>query len=126
MIVILLFFKPPKRAKVDTLTLRQKAVEFDWIGTAVLLPAIVCLLLALQWGGNKYAWKSGRIIGLFVTFGVLIIVFIAIQIQRGERATLPPRILKQRSIACGCGVAFGIGSAFMILVYYIPLWFQVI
>ncbi|KAA8895635.1 major facilitator superfamily domain-containing protein [Sphaerosporella brunnea] len=126
MIVILLFFNPPKRNKVDTLTMREKMSEFDWPGTAALLPAIICLLLALQWGGNKYSWGSGRIIGLLVTFGVLIIAFIYFQITRGDRATIPLRVLKQRSILAGCGVAFGIGAAFMILVYYIPIWFQAI
>jgi len=124
-VVLVLTFQPPKRTKVDTLTLSQKFVEFDWAGTAVLLPCIVCLLLALQWGGSKYAWKSGRIIGLLVTFGVLAIAFAVIQVLSGEKATLPVRILKQRSIAFGCLVAFGIGSSFMVLVFYIPIWFQV-
>jgi hypothetical protein len=107
------------------MTLRQKLVAFDWPGTAALLPAIICLLLALQWGGNKYAWRSSQIIGLFVGFGLLIIIFIYIQLRRGEDATLPPRILSQRSLAFGCGVSLGNGSCFFILVYYIPIWFQV-
>lgn len=123
--MIILIFKPPKREKVDTLTLNQKIAQFDWAGTAVLLPGIVCLLLALQWGGSKYPWKSGRIIGLLVTFGVLAIAFAVIQVRSGDKATLPLRILKQRSIASGCLVSFGIGSSFMILIFYIPIWFQV-
>ncbi|KAI5850055.1 major facilitator superfamily domain-containing protein [Tricharina praecox] len=125
-VVIILIFKPPKREKVDTLTLNQKIAQFDWAGTAVLLPGIVCLLLALQWGGSKYPWKSGRIIGLLVTFGVLAIAFAVIQVRSGDKATLPLRILKQRSIASGCLVSFGIGSSFMILIFYIPIWFQAI
>jgi hypothetical protein len=35
----------------------------------------VSLLLALQWGGSKYAWDNGRIIALFVLFGILITAF---------------------------------------------------
>jgi hypothetical protein len=45
----------------------------------VFIPAIISLLLALQWGGSKYEWKNGRIIALFVIFGVFISAFIAIQ-----------------------------------------------
>ncbi|KAF8544715.1 major facilitator superfamily domain-containing protein [Trichophaea hybrida] len=123
---IWLFFKPPKRAKVDKLTWKQKIREFDTPGTIVLLPAIICLLLALQWGGSKYSWNSGRIIGLLVTFGVLTIIFAVIQVQRGDRATIPLRILKQRSIGYGLFVSLGVGSAFMVLVYFLPLWFQAI
>lgn len=125
-LVIILIFRPPKRDKVDNLTLSQKIREFDWAGTGVLLPGIVCLLLALQWGGSKYPWRSGRIIGLLVTFGVLAIAFAVIQVKSGERATLPLRILTKRSIASGCLVSFGFGSSFMVLVFYIPIWFQAI
>jgi hypothetical protein len=119
------FFHPNRKTKASTMTLRQKLVAFDWPGTAALLPAIICLLLALQWGGNKYAWNSSRIIGLFVGFGLLAIVFIYVQFRRGDDATLPFRIMSQRSLAFGCAVSLGVGSLFFIMVYYIPLWFQV-
>jgi len=125
-VVVALLFKPPKRKKVDTLTLSQKFEEFDTLGTLVLLPAIVSLLLALTWGGSKYQWKNGRIIGLFITFGILAIIFIVIQFKRGDRATLPLRIMRQRSMAAASIVAFGMGSSLMLLVYYVPIWFQAI
>lgn len=68
-LVILFVFKPKPRKGVDDQTWLQKASHFDWIGTAVLIPCIVCLLLALQWGGYEYPWSNGRIIALFVLFG---------------------------------------------------------
>lgn len=125
-IVIAVFFKPPHRAKAAGLTTKEKLQRFDFIGTGLLLPAIVCLLLALQWGGSKYTWGSGRIIALFVVFGVLILGFIYQQFRAGENATLPIRIVKMRSIAVACLVAFSLGSAFMLLIFYVPLWFQAI
>lgn len=30
----------------------------DYLGSALILAAVTCLLLALQWGGNDYAWGS--------------------------------------------------------------------
>jgi len=121
-----IFFKPPNREKIANLTAKEKLAKFDFYGTGLLLPAIICLLLALQWGGSQYAWKSGRIIGLFCTFGVLIAGFVYVQIVSGDRATLPLRILKQRSIAFGSGVSFCIGSGFLLLVFFVPMWFQAI
>ncbi|KAF8142615.1 major facilitator superfamily domain-containing protein [Mycena galopus ATCC 62051] len=76
----------------------------------------------LQWGGSKYVWKSARIIALFVVFGILISVFIGIQFWKQDTATIPPRILKQRSMWSSCFFAFCMGSAFFILTFYIPLW----
>ena len=125
-LAIMIFFKPPNRKMDDTLTARDKLAKFDLIGTALLLPAVICLLLALQWGGTQYPWKSARIISLFCVFGVLAIGFIYVQITSGERATLPMRILKQRSIAFGSAVSFCIGCGFLLLVFFVPLWFQAI
>ncbi|KAF8144970.1 putative efflux pump antibiotic resistance protein [Mycena galopus ATCC 62051] len=126
--VVVFLFKMPKhgRVKHEPATFSQRAAQFDPLGTAVFIPAIVSLLLALQWGGSKYAWKSARIIALFVVFGILISVFIGIQFWKQDAATIPPRILKQRSMWSSCFFAFCMGSAFFILTFYLPIWFQAI
>ncbi|KAL6230449.1 hypothetical protein BDW75DRAFT_222627 [Aspergillus navahoensis] len=98
--------------------------QLDFIGAALLIPCIICLLLALQWGGNKYAWSNGRIIGLFVTFGILAILTIYSQIKLGDRATLPPRIMTQRSVITSTTYALLFGGSFFVLVYYLPIFFQ--
>lgn len=49
-----------------------------------------------------------------------------IQYRQGEDATVPPRILKNRSVWAGSLYAFGTGSSFFLLVYYIPIWFQAV
>ena len=38
---------------------------------------MVCLILALQWGGSTYAWSAPRMIGLLVTFAVTFVIFVA-------------------------------------------------
>jgi MFS family permease len=45
------FFKSPKR-DFSHITFKQKIKEMDLIGATFLIGAIVCLLLALQWGGS--------------------------------------------------------------------------
>ncbi|KAJ6519344.1 major facilitator superfamily domain-containing protein [Mycena sanguinolenta] len=80
--VITFFFKMPSRADhkaPESLPWRQRLDRFDPLGTLIFIPAIVCLLLALQWGGSKYPWDSGRVIALFVIFGVFGAAFVAIQ-----------------------------------------------
>ncbi|KAI9683361.1 MAG: hypothetical protein M1829_005433 [Trizodia sp. TS-e1964] len=125
-ISMVFFFHPqqPKRAK--TLTLKEKLSNFDPIGTALFIPAIICLLLALQWGGQKYEWNNGRIIALFVIAGLLIAGFVAVQIWKQDMATVPPRILKQRSVFFALWYSACLGSAFFIMIFYIPIWFQAV
>ena len=126
MLVIVLFFTPPQRAAIANLGWRERVKEFDLPGTAAFIPAIICLLLALQWGGTKYPWGSGRIIALFVLFGVLIVVFAVIQFWKGDSATIPPKIMKNRSMAAAAWFSFTLGSFFLLLVYFLPIWFQAV
>ncbi|KAI9865978.1 MAG: MFS sugar transporter [Trichoglossum hirsutum] len=125
MAAIAFFFKGPKSSKED-LSLQQRFKLLDLWGTLVFMPAIVCLLLALQWGGSKYAWKSAQVIVLLVVFFVLICAFIVIQLWKQENATLPPRILRQRSVASGAWYASCTGAALLLAVFYLPIWFQAI
>ncbi|KAI9744653.1 MAG: hypothetical protein M1818_002182 [Claussenomyces sp. TS43310] len=125
-VVIFFFLKIEPREKTVTLSLKEKLLELDLYGTAVFVPSIICLLLALQWGGTKYPWGNSRIIALFVVFAVLFIVFIVIQIWRQEGATVPPRIIKIRNMYAAMWYAFCVGSCFLIFIYYLPIWFQAI
>lgn len=125
-IVLLLLKATPPPNPIVPRTPRKMLSEMDPLGTLVLLPGIVCLLLALQWGGEKYAWNNGRIIALLVLFGILMLVFFTIQIWKQDSASLPPRIIKKPSIAASAFYALCIGGSMMVIVYYIPLWFQAI
>lgn len=69
---------------------------------------------------------TGRVIALFVVFGILAIGFAAVQFWKQDNATVPPRILKKRSIAFGSWFALCLGGSFFVLIYYIPIWFQAI
>ena len=123
---IAIFFKPPKHQKQSSTGLRERFNQFDPLGTILFMPAIVCLLLALQWGGSKYHWGSGRIISLLVLFGILITGFVVVQFWRGENATVPVRIAKQRSIATSSWFVFCLAASFFIGMYYLPIYFQAI
>jgi hypothetical protein len=106
--------------------LSEKVDRLDPIGTIFFLPGIVCLLLALEWGGAKYAWSNTRIVVLFVLFGLLIVSFGIVQMWKQENATLPPRILKYRSVTAASFFALCISGSMTLIVYFLPTWFQAI
>ncbi|CAG8918355.1 unnamed protein product [Penicillium salamii] len=120
---VLIWFQSPK-AILTTKSFKEQMKELDLIGSFFFLPAIISLLLALQWGGSKYPWNDGRIIALFVVFGVLLIAFVAVQCWAQDRATIPPRLIKNRSVWGSVWFSLALGSAFFIFTYYLPLWFQ--
>ncbi|KAK7431663.1 hypothetical protein QQZ08_001882 [Neonectria magnoliae] len=100
--------------------------QLDPIGNLFFFPGVVCLILALQWGGTEYPWSNARIIILFVVAGVTISAFVGIQTWKQEEATIPPRLIKQRSIAAATFYAFFNGAGLIVMGYYLPIWFQAI
>ncbi|EXJ81980.1 hypothetical protein A1O1_08047 [Capronia coronata CBS 617.96] len=123
---VFFFFKNPER-KHSNLTTKQKIGQIDLLGAFFLICAIVCLLLALQWGGTTYAWSNSKVWGCLLGFGLLILVFTGIQIHKGELATLPPRImLRQRTVfVCAFFSAF-LAMGLYTHIFYLPFYFQAV
>jgi MFS family permease len=105
-VLVLVLHLPSKER--EQLTRWEQFQRLDPIGTVLFLPSVVCLLLALQWGGTTYAWSSWRPVLLLILAGVLFIGFFALQIWKPDTATLPMRILKQRTVAASTLFAFTI------------------
>ncbi|KAG9785692.1 MFS transporter, partial [Aureobasidium melanogenum] len=126
LIVIFFFFQSPKRRAEKKVSFKERAYQLDLGGTALFIVDIVVCLLALQWGGSKYPWSNWRIILCLTLFGVLTIIFIIVQYFMKEFATIPFNIISQRSVASASWFAFALGSAFFVLIYWVPIWFQAI
>ncbi|KAI3320949.1 MFS general substrate transporter [Xylariaceae sp. AK1471] len=115
---------PPKIAGQTFTSFSDFIQTLDLLGLAALVPAIVSLLLALQWGGIEYPWSNGRIIALLVVAGVLVAAFIVIEFWQDEKAVLPSRIFTQRSISYASLYGFVTSGAIYVLTFYLPEWFQ--
>jgi MFS family permease len=113
---------PVKRSS----TWKGKLFELDPFGFLLIGTSIICLLLAIQFGGKEYSWSSGVVIALFVLAGVFGTAFVGFSIWRGEKGTLPPSIVTQRSVLSGAIASIGIGSVLVLFAFYLPIWFQVI
>ncbi|GMG06627.1 unnamed protein product [Aspergillus oryzae] len=125
-ITLILFFHPPQQSPAArTETVLQKLQQLDLIGCALFVPAIIMVLLALQWGGNKYPWNSATIIGLFVGFAATLGLFITWEL-RADQAMIPLPLLRRRSIIVSIIFAFLFMGAFVVPVYYLPEWFQIV
>lgn len=93
--------------------------QLDFLGTAMLLAAITSLLLGLQWGGAAYEWSDWRPILLLCLFSILLAVFMWHQSRLGDRATLPSRILRRRTLLFGFFFSFCNNASLSVLEYYV-------
>ncbi|KAJ0273387.1 hypothetical protein CBS470a_012286 [Colletotrichum nupharicola] len=100
--------------------------KMDPLGTALLVPAMVSLLLALQWGGTKYNWSDGRVWGCLVCSGVLTAAFVISLRFNGDDAMIPPRLLRDRAVVGGMLLITWLSAAMFTHVFFLPFYFQVI
>lgn len=74
----------------------------DPLGSFIIMAAIVCYLLALQWGGVTKAWSDSSVIGTLVGFGLLLVVFGIVEWYMGDRAVMQGALLGRREILVNC------------------------
>ncbi|KAI9664855.1 MAG: hypothetical protein M1821_006303 [Bathelium mastoideum] len=122
--LIFFFFQTPKQAKPVAAELKEKILQLDLPGSFVFMGAVICFLLALQWGGATKPWGSSDVIGTLVGGAVIFLVFVAIEIYQNERALLVRRLLANKTIALACVFQFFNSGAFMTDLYFLPEYFQ--
>ncbi len=122
--MITFFFTPPKQAKPQQATFKEKILQLDLGGSAIFIGAMVCLLLALQWGGTTKSWSDGSVIGTLVAFGVLIVLFVGWEFWMNERALLVRRLMKQKTLVLMTLYVTFNCAGFFVLLYYLPIYFQ--
>ncbi|KAI9727732.1 MAG: hypothetical protein M1828_005960 [Chrysothrix sp. TS-e1954] len=126
LLFVFFFLYIPPRANHTTGSTFQILKRLDLIGIVTIFSSIVCLSLALQWGGFTYSWSNGRVIALLVLAGILMMSFVVVEIMRGDDAMVPPRIFMQRSIISGVWVSGLVGAHMTIFIYFLPIWFEAV
>ncbi|GKT75573.1 efflux pump antibiotic resistance [Colletotrichum tofieldiae] len=118
-VVLFVFDGSGKSSKGPSLLSRIR--QLDLLGAAALVPAVVMLLLAIQWGGTEFAWRSPTIIGLFIGSGVLILLFGGIQQRVQDNGLLPPRFFKNRDVCSALMYSFFFGASYFAIVPYVSI-----
>ncbi|KAH7274887.1 major facilitator superfamily domain-containing protein [Fusarium solani] len=125
-VVVIFFFFPDPERDIEPATWQVRVWQLDPIGTCIFIPATVCLLLALQWGGIEYEWSDSKITSLLMLSAFLLIIFGFVQYKMEDNATVPLRIFKMRTVWAGAWFAFHTGACFLTAMYFLPIWFQAV
>ncbi|KAI0396412.1 major facilitator superfamily domain-containing protein [Xylariaceae sp. FL0594] len=126
-VVIILLHIPQQTAKPPArVVARRLHRHLDLIGFVLFAPAILQLLLALQYGGNDFPWNSSRVIGLFSGSAANFVVWFLWNRRKGDEALFPRGIIS-RTAVWASGVYQGLlMSAVYGGVYDLPIYFQAI
>ncbi|PKY00417.1 putative MFS toxin transporter, partial [Aspergillus campestris IBT 28561] len=114
---------PPPAVKAG-LPPNQKLRQLDMLGATVLVGSIVCLLLALQWGGIVYPWSNSKVYGCLVGFVLILALFIAMQIKDRNSCTIPLHLFRNRTVSAASAFMMFLQLAIVVQTYYWPMYFQ--
>jgi MFS family permease len=126
--VLLVFVEIPDQAKKPPITAAMHTIlhKLDLIGFVLFAPAAIQLLLALEYGGNEYAWGSATVIGLFCGAGGTFALFLYWEYRQGDRAMIPLSMVAKRTVWSSCLVMLGLFGMVLCASYYLPVYFQAI
>jgi len=122
--IVFLFFHTPSGAKPVKSTWKEKLLNMDLVGVAMTMCAIVCFILALEYGGQTKPWSSSVVIGLLVGFVAILVALAAWEYYQGEHAMIVWRLLKKRTVWAGAIYMFFFAGSYFLLLYYLPIYFQ--
>ncbi|KAK3317570.1 MFS gliotoxin efflux transporter glia [Cercophora scortea] len=123
-LLLLLFLKVPKHIKPTTATWKEIILQLDIPGFGLMLASVICLTLALQWGGQTKPWSDGSVIATLVVWIVLFLGFIGVEWLQGDRAMVPLKLLGPRMTWANVVYCFVSNCAFYQVMFYLPIYFQ--
>ncbi|KAJ2715532.1 hypothetical protein H4R19_001155 [Coemansia spiralis] len=107
-------------------SLWHKLRRIDFVGSAVLVGAVVMLLLALTWGGKTFPWRSARIICLLVFSILALALFVGVEWRLALEPTVPMHLLRIRNVCLAVANQFFIGMVMYSTMYFVPIWYTIV
>ena len=101
---------------------RHRRRKLDWMGGLLLMVSAVVFLLALTWGGHRFAWLSPAILGMIGSAVVLMAAFV-VHARRTEEPFLPLSLISgpvvpYSMVAGGCAMGAMIAMTVLLPIYY--------
>lgn len=125
-ILVLRIPEPTIKPRALSLLPRLHHHHLDLVGFILFAPAILELLLALQFGGRTYPWNSSQVIGLFVGAAATFAVWCLWNRHRGEDAMMPHALIRQKNVLAAALYNACQTSALYAAIYYLPIYFQAV
>ncbi|NVI89572.1 MFS transporter [Actinomadura sp. BRA 177] len=99
--------------------------RIDYLGTLLIVGWAVGLVLMTTWGGTRYDWTSGPILGLLAGSIVLIVLWVLVE-RRAAEPIMPPKLLVNRVFALGAAISFAVGFAMFGALTFLPIFLQIV
>jgi len=109
-------------AKMPKLSHAAKG-SIDYLGAALIVAACVPLLLALTFGGQKYAWNSPVVLGLLGIFAICTMLFVLVE-KRVVDPIIHMELFANKVFTWANLAGFFSSMSFLSVVAFLPLFMQ--
>jgi EmrB/QacA subfamily drug resistance transporter len=99
--------------------------RLDFLGAVLMAAGTATLLLALSWGGVRYAWASSQIAGLLLV-SVAFWVLFGLRLSRAAEPFIPLPVLGNQVVLTGMLAACFAMGTFIGLTIYMPVYFEAV
>jgi len=97
--------------------------KLDVPGAVLMVGAAIALMLALTWGGRRYAWASPQIVGLCAASAAVWVLF-AMRAMTAAEPFIPLSVLRDGAMRVGTLSAFFAIGTVLALTIILPLYAQ--
>jgi len=105
-------------------TVRTEARHhIDWIGSLTLAAFLVPALLAVTWGGSKYAWGSWQEMGLFLVAALMLTAFVANE-RRAAEPVIALSTFANRTFSASMVVSLMVAMGMFAVMLFLPVYVQ--
>jgi MFS family permease len=109
-------------AKLPKLSHASKG-SIDYLGAVLIVAACVPLLLALTFGGQKYAWGSPIVVTLLSTFLICAVLFVIVE-KRVQDPIIHMELFSNKVFTWANVAGFFSSMSFLSVVAFLPLFMQ--
>jgi EmrB/QacA subfamily drug resistance transporter len=113
------------QARLKQLPRHERRHKLDIVGAMLMMASAVLLLLALSWGGTRYAWASPQIAGLIVASGIVSLA-LGWRLTRADEPFLPLSVLANPVMLMGTAAnSFSMGASIGLIIF-VPLYYELV
>lgn len=103
----------------------ERRHRLDLAGAVLMMAASTALLLALTWGGTRYAWSSPPVFGLLIFSAALWGLFV-IRLSTAREPFLPLPVLLNPVVGIGIASVTWVFGTMVGLTVFVPLYYEVV
>ncbi|KAF7892066.1 hypothetical protein EAF00_008368 [Botryotinia globosa] len=124
---LLVFYILDRKPDPDhQLPISTKILKLDPLSYILLLSKMICLFVAVEFGGVSVSWSNSKALGSVLEFGLLGISssFFKDAKKKNQRAVVNLQMMRQRTVAICYMFSFAYGLAITTHTWLLPTYFQ--